>query len=1166
MSAVTITMPPVVRAADAEPPNALPPFDIEQVRVGLERTFAAALEAHPLFARVAAACTPPSDQEIRRHLMAASLRLSEAMAPEAYRVAHEARRILRVDGALELYQRSGPENAAMHRVAAPILLELHGSLMPRLDGPALLALIGHELGHYLAHGPASPPQPALRIPGGAVDEVTFEALQSRLSMACELTADRVALLACQDLGALLRLMLVTVSGLAVGELTYDTDAYLAQCKDLIEEDLRVGAVAKGDSHPEHGLRVYAAWLFSETRLYRELTGRGPGTREVADVDAVIARCLGTSGRRIHDPVQAADVPRELLECGLAAAVLVAQADSSVTEDEAILLERVFASEIPDWQSYLEPGVAAERFLDTAAVLVPIAQEIGPTLLNLLFAVMSADQAIEGREISMLLQIGACLGLREPFARRLIAMLRQRGIHLDLTTIAPPEQPLPARSQDVDEALHTFLAGVARRGETATTLRRMLRLLGSDRRDDDLIGRLVRTLVAQHISFTPALTDVGLDERVVLTPASAPPVRTSQAIAVSGSRAGLLAALRRLREQLVSGDGRSPSVRLRAVRRGRSFDLTALERVSVGLAERVMAQVRARKAVRVIDAADAGRHGPAAAITADLLALAREDLARTEETGARELYVGYPFVTGTVGGYLIRAPLVLYPVELTREGAGARGFRLEPRRDELPLANQSLIRLVFNKRGFAFSDELADELEALAGDPDGGPEAVRRRLAEVGLPLGDGAAALQPFGEVADTTLFGEQAPAIEEVAILGMFPQSSSDLLQDYDGLLHDLARPDAEIGALLGAAATLLPDGPTTTAVAAAAEVGPDWAPVIPADPSQRSVVAEARRHGATVIDGPPGTGKSQVIVNLVAEAVRRGERVAVVCEKRAALDVVRQRMTAIGFGKALAVVHDVYEDRKPLFAHITGRLEAAGKVPFAAAEADAVHAEHAKVRDALAQRSEALRMTPDGLELSVGELLALQAEHARTDVPPVAGLDHVTQAGLRTLLDATVALQPLVDLWGPGGRWPVGGVRPRRSLATGAPTVVADLEAAIAAALPLAQAFEQRQAGLPSALSLEQIDAARAALTEAVRSRPLRGDERDAATFGTIAQLAATDPERLRATAQAREALREDTTALVRLDRPVTFGGGPELVASLSVLSRWSRSWYRIFIGAWR
>jgi hypothetical protein len=151
-----------------------------------------------------------------------------------------------------------------------------------------------------------------------------------------------------------------------------------------------------------------------------------------------------------------------------------------------------------------------------------------------------------------------------------------------------------------------------------------------------------------------------------------------------------------------------------------------------MAERVMAQVRARKSVRVVDAADAGRHGPASVVAAELLALAREDAQCTEETGARDLYVGYPFLTGVVGGYLVRAPLVLYPVELARDGAGARGYRLDPRRDEAPIANQSLIRLIFNKRGFAYSDELSDELEALAGASERWPRG-RARSARRGGP-------------------------------------------------------------------------------------------------------------------------------------------------------------------------------------------------------------------------------------------------------------------------------------------------------------------------------------------------------------------------------------------------------------------------------------------------
>ena len=1163
----TTTTPRQAKALAAPAASPLRSFDVEAIRVTHERAFAAEVESHPLFAQIALRLRRPDAKDERRRLMAASLRLSEAMAPDAHRVAHEAQRILGVSGTLELYQRSGPENAAMHRVEDPILLEIHGSLLPRLDPGALLALFGHELGHYLAHGPTGPNQAASRIPLGLIDDRSMVVPLSRLSMMCELTADRIALLACQDLSSLLRLMLVTVSGLAVGELTYDTEVYLAQCKELIEEDLRAGAIAKHDTHPEHGLRVYAAWLFSETRVYRELTGRGPGTRELAEVDEIIARCFGASDKVIHDPVQAGDVPREFLECALAAAVMVAMADGSLSSDELLLIEQVFASEISDWQTYLEPELARARFLETSVVLSSSIHELGPPLLNLLFDIMIADREIDPAELQMVLEIGRALGVGAQFARALGAMLRQKGVSLDLAELKPLEEPLTAKRGDVEDALQTFLSGVLRRGESTLTLRRMLRLLGSESRTEELLARLTQAFAHHRIAVAPLLAEtLDLDAHLVLTP-PAPAAPPTAAAPLSGSKASLIAALRRLREQLVSGDGRSPSVRLREPRRGRAFDLMTLDRISVGSAERVMTQVRARRGVQLVEAGDAGRHGPASVAATDLLALAREDSQRTDETGARDLYVGYPFLTGIVAGYLVRAPLVLYPVELQRNGDGARGFRLEARKDEPPVANQSLIRLIFNKRGFSFSDELSDELEALAGAPDGGPEAVRQHLAKQGLVAADGAATLQPLRLVEEEALSEDRGLALEESAVLGLFPQSSSDLLQDYDGLLQALAKPDADLGALLAAASTLLPEAlvasaspPSTSATTT------DWVPVIPADPSQRSVIAEARRHGATVIDGPPGTGKSQVIVNLVAEALRRGERVAVVCEKRAALDVVKQRMTAIGFGKALAVVHDVHEDRKPLFAHIAGRLENAGRIPFSAAESARALEAHTQVRQALARRAEALQAIPAGLELSVAELLAFTAQGGAPQLPTTAGLERLAQAELRTLLDVTVALAPLVALWSPSSPWRAGPPgSARRSLASSGLSKLRDLEVALERAVETARAFERQSAQGPAGVTVETLEEARPALEIAVASRSLRGDDRDRVLFGTIAQLVATEPERLRDAGQARQAWETEQAALLRIERPISVDAGPELAASLSILTHRGKSWTRVLSRAW-
>ena len=655
----TVTAPRQVKTATAPPPVPLAHLDIEAVRVVHERMFAAMIEQHGFFKAIEGKLRRPDAKDQRRRLMAESLRLSESMAPEAHRVAQSAQRVLGITGTLELYQRSGPENAAMHMVTEPILLEIHGSLLPRLDAAALLALFGHELGHYLAHGPTNPHQAASMIPQGVTDDEDLHAALSSFSMMRELTADRVALLACQDLRALLRLMLVTVSGLAVGELTYDTDAYLAQCKDLIEEDLRTGAIAQGTTHPEHGLRVYAAWLFSETRTYRELTGRGPGSRELAEVDAIIARCCGGSARVVEDPIQAGEVPREFLECALAASVIVALADGELSEDELVLIEQAFASEISDWQEYLDLRVSIERFVETATVLAPSAHALGPPLLSLLFDVMIADRGIHPAEIGKILEIGHVLGIGPLFARGLAAMLQVKGIAFDLASIAAPEHPLPPRGRDVDDAFQTLLAGVLRRGESTITLRRCCGC-SAPIAARTTAAKLSRAFAHHHISITPLLADVDLDDRIVLVPAAPSASRPSATPPLSGSKAALAAALRRLREQLVSGDGRSPSVRLRTLRRGRAFDMTILERVSVGMAERVMAQVRARKAVRVVDAADAGRHGPASVVATELLALAREDSQCTEETGARDLYVGYPFLSGTAAGYLVRAPLVLYP--------------------------------------------------------------------------------------------------------------------------------------------------------------------------------------------------------------------------------------------------------------------------------------------------------------------------------------------------------------------------------------------------------------------------------------------------------------------------------------------------------------------------
>jgi len=80
----------------------------------------------------------------------------------------------------------------------------------------------------------------------------------------------------------------------------------------------------------------------------------------------------------------------------------------------------------------------------------------------------------------------------------------------------------------------------------------------------------------------------------------------------------------------------------------------------------------------------------------------------------------------------------------------------------------------------------------------------------------------------------------------------------------------------------------------------------VLDADSTQRQCIEAAARGASFVMDGPPGTGKSQTITNIIAELLRLGKRVLFVSEKAAALEVVTKRLTTVGLADFLLSLHD--------------------------------------------------------------------------------------------------------------------------------------------------------------------------------------------------------------------------------------------------------------------
>ncbi|MDJ0380222.1 DUF4011 domain-containing protein [Streptomyces sp. G-G2] len=92
-----------------------------------------------------------------------------------------------------------------------------------------------------------------------------------------------------------------------------------------------------------------------------------------------------------------------------------------------------------------------------------------------------------------------------------------------------------------------------------------------------------------------------------------------------------------------------------------------------------------------------------------------------------------------------------------------------------------------------------------------------------------------------------------------------------------------------------------------------PEQAPlVLDADSSQRQCVAAAVEGRSFVMNGPPGTGKSQTITNMIAGLLEKGRTVLFVSERAAALDVVRNRLGDVGLDDYVLALHSNSAGRK--------------------------------------------------------------------------------------------------------------------------------------------------------------------------------------------------------------------------------------------------------------
>ncbi len=180
-------------------------------------------------------------------------------------------------------------------------------------------------------------------------------------------------------------------------------------------------------------------------------------------------------------------------------------------------------------------------------------------------------------------------------------------------------------------------------------------------------------------------------------------------------------------------------------------------------------------------------------------------------------------------------------------------------------------------------------------------------------------------------------------------------------------------------------------------------------ADSSQFSAIAEAAEGKSFVLHGPPGTGKSQTITNIIANCLNKGKRVLFVAEKQAALSVVKKRLDSIGLGDFCLEVHSNKLDKAELLKKLDATLSLSAEQE--AADFEAKGEQIAELRKSLNEPVNALhRKRRLGVSLYDGILIYEKNKNA-PDVLDIESTfyDSLTREKLETyeqmLLDVSAA-----------------------------------------------------------------------------------------------------------------------------------------------------------------